>query len=133
MKKIFIFYVSLIYVMQPVFPMETALHEAVRNRTLAQVVELIERLHSDINAQDAEGKTPLHRAAEAGQADIVAYLVEQKASLEIEDNDGRTPYFLAFMNQQWGPVYILRAHSVDTNTIDKYGKLPMEYILQKSK
>lgn len=108
MKKIFILYVSLIYLMQPIFPIRTVLHEAVSNRNLAQVEDLIKKQYLDINAQDADGKTPLHLASETGQADIVAYLVQQNANREVKDNDGRTPYFLAFMNQHWGQIG--RAH-----------------------
>ena len=44
---------------------------------------------TDTNARDGEGRTQLHRAAEAGDCDKVACLLADKADPELEENNDR--------------------------------------------
>jgi ankyrin repeat protein len=49
----------------------------------------------DVNAANDKGDTALHGAATSGRNDVVAFLVEKGAKLDIKDKDGRTPLDIA--------------------------------------
>lgn len=49
----------------------------------------------DIDAQDATGQTALHRTARGGLDSLLRFLIERKASLEMNDRDGRMPLQVA--------------------------------------
>ena len=48
----------------------------------------------DVNLKDALGRTPLHIAAKKGYADVVMFLVESGAEVNITDTGGNTPLIL---------------------------------------
>ena len=50
---------------------------------------------TDINAQDSQGKTAAHHAAETGNLDAMTILIENHADINMKDNFGRTPYAAA--------------------------------------
>jgi ankyrin repeat protein len=58
-------------------------------------VEFFLRYGADIEAKDAEGRTPLLLAVSAGHTDIVACLLQEDADTEAENKEGHTPFFLA--------------------------------------
>jgi ankyrin repeat protein len=72
--------------------------DAARQRMLAGVRFLIEEVGADVNAANAGGFTALHAAAYKGSEQIIAYLVEHGAKMDVRDYRGRTPYHLA----SWG-------------------------------
>jgi ankyrin repeat protein len=49
----------------------------------------------DVNAVNDKGETALHGAATSGRDQVVAFLVEKGAKLDIKDKDGRTPLDVA--------------------------------------
>jgi ankyrin repeat protein len=51
--------------------------------------ELI-RQGANVNAKDVNGQTPLHRAAQFGRKALMNLLTENKADLEVKDNQGRS-------------------------------------------
>jgi hypothetical protein len=77
--------------------MERALHRAAVTNAMKKVTEIVERfgIHVDSKQCDVNGRTPLSLAAISNAYDVVAYLVEQDASLEHADNNGHTPLHLA--------------------------------------
>jgi ankyrin repeat protein len=64
--------------------------------SIAQAIPIIR--HSNINAQDDQGNTALHRAAQNGQLDQVKSLLLQGASLKKVNNFAETPLYLAATN-----------------------------------
>lgn len=68
-----------------------------RERMLAGVKFLTEEVGADVNAANFAGFTPLHGAAYKGSIEIITYLVEHGAEMDVRDYRGRTPYRLA----QW--------------------------------
>jgi ankyrin repeat protein len=58
---------------------------------LLEVVKLCVELGMDVNAVNAMGLTALHGAANRGSNDIIRYLVQQGARLDVKDAEGRTP------------------------------------------
>ena len=49
------------------------------------------RAKANVNAEDDDGSTPLHRAAYKGHAAVVAQLLQAKANPTAVDKDGNTP------------------------------------------
>jgi ankyrin repeat protein len=58
---------------------------------LLETVKLTHALGNDINAVNSMGLRALHGAANRGSNDIIAYLAENGALLDVSDNEGRTP------------------------------------------
>ncbi len=67
---------------------QTLLHAAAMNRARRAAACLLE-LAAPVNAVDAEGATPLHYAVIAGDAAMVALLVQHGADPTVLDKDGR--------------------------------------------
>jgi ankyrin repeat protein len=70
---------------------ETILHQAARLNHLIFVKYFVGERNANFNARDAVGRTPLHDAAEQGHLDMVKYLMDQGASIYVEDVFGKTP------------------------------------------
>jgi ankyrin repeat protein len=58
---------------------------------LLDAVTLCFELGMDVNAVNSMGLTALHGAANRGSDDIIRFLVEKGARLDVKDNEGRTP------------------------------------------
>jgi hypothetical protein len=54
-------------------------------------VKLCWGLGMDVNAVNSMGLTAVHGAANRGSDDIIRFLVEKGARLDVKDNEGRTP------------------------------------------
>jgi len=69
-----------------------------RHKTSAEMIETIKLLLAaglDINAVENTGRTALHGAALQGFDPVVQFLVENGATLDVKDRNGRTPLDLA--------------------------------------
>jgi ankyrin repeat protein len=58
---------------------------------LLDAVKLCVELGMDVNAVNSMGLTAMHGAANRGSDDIIRYLVQQGARLDVKDAEGRTP------------------------------------------
>ncbi len=72
---------------------------------LAAVKYLVEVLHADVNARDAEGNTALHQAAARGDNEMVLYLVSKGADVRAVNRTGQTVADLANGPYQRIPPY----------------------------
>jgi uncharacterized protein len=72
----------------------TRLMSLARKGDLRRVSLLID-VGADVNAADADGRTPLHHASSCGRTDIVRILVQRGADLDAEDARGRTALHVA--------------------------------------
>ena len=79
----------------------TPLHEAARNGRVGVVRVLLE-CDANVGAEDKEGRTPLHAAAQGRYkrreymtAEVVSVLLEYGANVGAKDNKGRTPFQIA--------------------------------------
>ena len=66
-------------------------------RWLDTLVKLLHR-GSNVDAVDVDGQTALHIAAHYGLADAVNVLLQMNASMEMKDQNGKTPVEVAFEN-----------------------------------
>ena len=60
-------------------------------KALLEAVQLCVELGMDVNAVNSMGLTALHGAANRGSDDIIKFLVEKGAKLDVKDKEGRTP------------------------------------------
>jgi ankyrin repeat protein len=58
---------------------------------LLEAVQLCWELGADVNAVNSMGLSAVHAAANRGSDDIIAFLHEKGARLDVPDNEGRTP------------------------------------------
>jgi ankyrin repeat protein len=58
---------------------------------LLEAVKLTYELGLDVNAVNSMGLTAMHGAANRGSDEIIKFLVEKGARLDVKDNEGRTP------------------------------------------
>jgi ankyrin len=58
---------------------------------LLEAVKLCVELGMDVNAVNSMGLTALHGAANRGSNEIIRYLVQQGARIDVKDAEGRTP------------------------------------------
>ena len=58
---------------------------------LLEAVELCYSLGMDVNAVNSMGLTAVHGAANRGSDDIIRFLVDKGAKLDVKDKEGRTP------------------------------------------
>jgi ankyrin repeat domain-containing protein 17 len=75
---------------------------------LDRVVALLEADPERVHDRDDAGMTPLHRAAENGQAEVVEALLAQGADVEAQTDEGQTP--LQRSCYRSGVVDLLLAH-----------------------
>ncbi|KAK5994719.1 Ankyrin repeat domain-containing 50-like protein [Cladobotryum mycophilum] len=76
----------------------TSIHWAIRNQTekdTTHVIGILIAYGSDVNAQDAEGRTPLYYAAHYGRFDVVRLLLDRGANLDIQSRAGETALIAA--------------------------------------
>ena len=59
------------------------------------VARLLAEHGASLRATDAAGNTPLHGAAESGNADLVAYLLSRKARPSARNKAGKRPVDIA--------------------------------------
>lgn len=76
---------------------------------LLETVKLCFELGMDVNQANSMGLTALHGAANRGSNDIIQYLVEQGAKLDVLDNEGRSPL-------QWARGVFLATHPAEEKT-----------------
>ena len=62
---------------------------------LAAVKYLVEELHADVNARDADGNTPVHNAASRGDNEMIEYLVSKGADVKAVNRTGQTTVDMA--------------------------------------
>ena len=81
-------------------PDATLLHIASEQDNEPEIIDLLVKSGANVNAQDAEGFTPLHMAAIHGNLKIVKKLVDLDADVNIVTTDGKNAAELAHLNEE---------------------------------
>ena len=81
-------------------PDTTLLHIASEQINEPEIIDLLVKSGANVNAQDAEGFTPLHMATIHGNLKIVKKLVDLDAGVNIITTDGKNAAELAHLNEE---------------------------------
>ena len=81
-------------------PGVTILHIASKENNEPEIIDLLVKSGANVNAQDAEGFTPLHMATIHGNLKIVKKLVDLHADVNIVTTDGKNAAELAHLNEE---------------------------------
>ena len=81
-------------------PDVTLLHITSEQINEPEIIDLLVKSGANVNAQDAEGFTPLHMAAIHGNLKIVKKLVDLEADVNIVTTDGKNAAELAHLNEE---------------------------------
>ncbi|XP_035280263.1 ankyrin repeat domain-containing protein 26 isoform X6 [Anguilla anguilla] len=95
------------------------IHKAASSGDLSKLKQLAKK--NDLSQLDKENRTPLHIACANGHVEIVQFLVESKAKLNLCDNQNRSPLMKAVQCQQERCVVTLLEHNADPNLVDING------------
>jgi ankyrin repeat protein len=109
----------------------SALHMAVKDKDEGLVGELLGK-GVDVDAQDNNGRTPLHLAVNDEEVSnaIVILLIKNGAKVSAKDYRGKTPLHLATRQFSLSVVRTLLHAGADVNAKDRHGNGPLE-IAQK--
>ncbi len=99
----------------PGFNRGTALHHAAKLGNQA-IMEVLLAREADVNAEDANGQTPLCIAARQGNVEIVKMLLNYRANVYLPNSDVLTPLQLAADRGHLEVVKVLLQAGADINT-----------------
>jgi len=101
------------------------IHEAAKRGDLEKVRSLVAADPALVAAQDRGGETPLHWAAFSGNLDLVRFLLDKGAEVDVKTNRGLTP--LAFITAQGRTqaAGLLIERGADVNSRNSFDMTPL--------
>ena len=118
MKKLLIACLSLLPLAAEALPQE--IFNALRERKVAAVKALVEKSPAIVDSRDGDGLTPLHYAAREGDTELINYLVDKGAKLELQTAQAKTPLHLAAMNDREAAAAVLLKRGAALEARDDY-------------
>ena len=97
---------------------------------LSQLKRLLDRDEELVNKKDHfTGFAAIHWAAKNGRVDVITWLYDQKAEVNIRTNGGYTPLHIATIHKQEGTIHkLINTFDADINSRDYSGKKPRHYL-----
>ncbi|PIL35631.1 transporter [Ganoderma sinense ZZ0214-1] len=111
----------------------SSVHNAALNKQFGLVRSLVSQDHKLVEAVDDDGRTPLHWAASSGSVDIVRYLIDEKADVNLGDSGGWTPLHIASSGGFDVVVRELLGAGAEVNRTNDKGITPLHYAASKSR
>ena len=105
----------------------TAMHLVATVGDAGLAATLLDTFELDLAARDAQGKTPLLTACEAGATDVALELVAHNADISVADNEGRTTLVWSCINGHNEAAMAMLEEGADVNAVDSGGKTPLMY------
>jgi ankyrin repeat protein/tetratricopeptide (TPR) repeat protein len=94
--------------------------DALRKGDVAAVKALVEKSPQFVEARDNDGDTPLHYAAYGGNVELINYLIDKGAKLDLQDRQRKTPLHLAATYGRKDAVAALLKRGAALETKDDY-------------
>ncbi len=110
----------------------TALHLAADRGMTKLATELARSRKAEIDAKDANGRTPLMLAAASARPEIVLVLVKAKADVQARDENELTPLHLAAEARRTDIVRLLLDAGADINARDNTGRTALSVAYAQS-
>ena len=104
----------------------TLLHLATSEQASLAVVSALVDGGSDVNAQDYEGKTPLHLAAARDYADLATVLLKHGARMNVVDGREQTPTVVAERGRFAKTANVLHAYARAQS--ENSNEMPLVYV-----
>ena len=102
------------------------LEEAAVQGRLPEMRRLLACYAADVDAQDHDGATPLHTAAEGGHAEAAELLVRARANVSSVTNTEETPLHVAAREGHVAAAKLLVARGADIQMRTKSGATPLD-------
>ena len=109
---------------------KTALHMAAFYGN-TELIEVVINVGGNVDELDDSGLTPLVYAIGTGQVDPVRFLISRGADINKRIQNERTALFYVYANADVAQLLI--EAGADVNALDKFGKSPLWYALERSK
>ncbi len=97
------------------------IHEAVRGGNIQAVQRLVAADRSLLATKEADGSTPLHIAAQAGNLEMTRLLLDLGADVTIGDNENSNALHVAAIGANTAVIDLLLAKGMDANSADVNG------------
>lgn len=110
---------------KPVQMSDAAFRLAAQNGQSEKVRQAIEAGVEIDSADRTDGMTALHLAAHDGRKHIVSLLIDNKATIDIRDNQGHTPLLMAAYNGHTEVIKILHQSGAEIDARDSQGNTPL--------
>lgn len=110
----------------------TGLHWAVRYAQTKVIRLLVDKYSANVNAQNADGETPLHIAIREGRADIANYLLQNNADANIAALDGTYPLHSAAASGRVELAQLLVKFGAWLECDDMEGETPLFYAVREN-
>ena len=115
---------------------QTALHRAVSAGT-TEIINILLNHFAEVNAQDNEGRSPLHIACTAGNLNAAEAICQRpNAQLNLVDDEGNSPMHCACSSLQDDVIQFLLSQKscpVDLAIVNMHGKTPADVLQNKAK
>lgn len=116
---------------------ENLLHHAVIGGDLSIIENVLEQNEISLSAQDNEGNTIMHYVTlgktKKNSTNVCKFLLEEGAILSIKNNENRTPYHLAVINQLYEILeMMLTMNSNGVLVQDENGHTPLQIAMDKN-
>ncbi|ELT92773.1 hypothetical protein CAPTEDRAFT_182489 [Capitella teleta] len=106
-------------------PCRLPIHSAVKFNALPVLKALVAH-RANIHSVDKMGFTPLHYACINNcQVELVEFLLDQGAHINVRDDRGRTPFFRAAQSESENLLRYLHSQGASVNISDHFGWTPL--------
>ncbi len=95
-----------------------------------QLVSGFLRRPADVDERDADGRTPLHAAARAGQREVVEFLLETGAQINLQDTHGLTALGHAVAADDGQLITLMLERGAGPNLPDVLGNAPLHTLVR---
>jgi len=110
----------------------TGLHWAVRYGQAQVIRLLVDKYSANIDAQNAEGETPVYLAIREGREDIAAYLLQNNADPNIAALDGTYPLHSAAASGRLESARLLVHYGAWLESEDMESETPLFYAVREN-
>lgn len=109
---------------------EVPIHAAARYGCLTKLKWLFDRTVS-VDSRNSSRQTPLMLACHAGHLDVIGYLIERGAAVNLVDDQGQTALHYAAMNDTKSTLELLIGCGANKRCKSKHGKLPVDICIEE--